>query len=126
MAGIWICRTLTVFVVFMVAGCAVDRSGVSMDSNSRSPWMNLELAPSRKKDNAPNYHRAIANRSDSTAPAAEVKTALLPPKSELRLPQWLHPGSEKTPLPLPRTDLAPVATSSSSGESSARPDWWDF
>ncbi len=106
----------------LVTGCAMGRSSVSMDSNSPSPWMNLEFLPSRKKADVKNYHRSIAEQRPDGESAAEITPAVTEKKKESRLASWLLPGSERTPLPLPRSDIQNPQTAASE----ARPDWWGF
>lgn len=107
-----------------IGGCALGRSNVSIDSNSRAPWMNLEFLPSRKKADPSNYHRSVAENRSATpsAPTAEVTTAAPPAKKETRLANWLTPGGERTPLPLPRSDIAGDAGNSTA----STPAWWGF
>ena len=108
----------------LFTGCALGRSNVSMDSNSRAPWMNFELLPSRKKADPANYHRSIAEQRSDAKSEASIEPALATTKTELRLPGWLTPGADRTPLPLPRSDAEGMP--SEVREASGHPDWYDF
>ncbi len=106
------------------SGCAMGRHGVSIDSNSRAPWFNLELLPS-KKDRGENYNRSVARSKTRDDQAVAISPAVAPPKKENGLSAWLNPKPEKTPLPLPRTDQVP-ADAQPTETVEAHPDWWDF
>lgn len=126
--GVWLLSV----AAMLQSGCALGRSNVSIDSNSRAPWMNLELLPSRKKKDTSSYHRSVNQRSgSSTEDAVEIEPAVAAPKKEVRLLNWLTPSSEKTPLPLPRTDVELSATGAAASTTKSTiptetPDWWDF
>lgn len=117
--------TLCLGGALCLSGCALGRGNVSIDSNSRAPWMNLELMPSKKKEKPANYHRSVAERQTDGASEVEIQTAMATPRRELRLPQWMTPSSERTPLPLPRTDVD-VDLSKPGSETQEHPDWYDF
>ncbi|OYW18101.1 MAG: hypothetical protein B7Z55_11265, partial [Planctomycetales bacterium 12-60-4] len=121
MSWVW----LLLFSSLGLSGCAFGRSSLSIDSNSRSPWLGLELIPSRKKADPPNYNRSVAQQRYSTEVQAEIQPAVQKPKKESRLPNWLNPMAERTPLPLPRTDVEPPPLAESPAEST-NPDWWGF
>lgn len=108
-----------------LSGCTLGRSNVSIDSNSRAPWMNLELMPSRKKEKPANYHRSVAEQRGDGAKPVEVQEAMAAPRRELKLPQWMTPSSERTPLPLPRTD-ADLDISHPGSITHGNPEWYDF
>jgi hypothetical protein len=108
-----------------LSGCTLGRSSLSIDSNSRSPWLGLELIPGRKSADAAAYNRAIAQQRSPSGDQTQVHAAIQKPKKETRLPGWLNPISEKTPLPLPRTDVQPPPFAETSTVNS-NPDWWGF
>ncbi len=108
-----------------LSGCALGRSSLSIDSNSRSPWLGLELIPGKKPADPANYHRSIAQHRSQPGDQAEIQAAIQKPKKESRLPGWLNPMAERTPLPLPRTDVEPPPFAEKSTATS-NPDWWGF
>lgn len=121
------CRCCTAILLgsLMLPGCTLGRSSLSIDSNSRSPWLGLELIPGRKSAEAATYNRAIAQQRSQSGAQAQVHAAIQKPKKESRLPGWLNPVSERTPLPLPRTDVQPPPFAENSTVNS-NPDWWGF
>jgi hypothetical protein len=117
-----------VVMSLLLSGCAMGRSSLSIDSNSRAPWLGLEFLPS-KKEAPPNYSRSVKQQKSRGKDQVAITPATQSPKKERSLPNWLKPGSEKTPLPLPRTDVVPTADESagaSEAADQAHPDWWDF
>ncbi len=122
-------RVLLVLGALLLPGCAMGRSNVSIDSNSRAPWMNLEFLPSRKKPDTSTYHRSIAQQKSQSADVATIAPAVATPKKEVRLLNWLTPGSERTPLPLPRTDLEledSIGLNAGKSTADSTPEWWGF
>lgn len=59
-ATVWISGLLA---VFCSTGCAVDRTSLSMDSNSRMPWLGVDLLPARKKQDDRPRSRTIDLRT---------------------------------------------------------------
>jgi hypothetical protein len=82
-------------------GCAVERSSLSMDSNSRFPWLGLQLSPPKSKE--PAYHRPIAQKSGKMD-EAKVALAVDPPRTETKWSDWLNPLPQRISQPLPRTE----------------------
>jgi len=85
-----------------LAGCAVERSSLSMDSNSRFPWLGLQLSPPKSKE--PAYHRPIAQKSGKRTDEAKVTLAVDPPRTETKWADWLNPLPQRVSQPLPRTE----------------------
>lgn len=86
--------------VCLCCGCALERSGVSADSNSRLPFFNFQFAPA-KKDSA-NYHRSVQLEQ---RPAELVQPAKAPVQREVRLASWIPGLGQREALPLPLAEL---------------------
>jgi len=84
------------------SGCALERSSVSIDSNSRSPWFGLQLLPSKKADTS-GYHRSISRQPESEREQVSIVPALANPRSEFRIPAWLKPSASPESQQLPQT-----------------------
>lgn len=100
----WLVLALVSGCLSPVVGCSVTRKSASLDSTSRMPFFNMELAPKRKEP-APETQRI---RWDQTA-AVETEPALLianaPPADNKSWWQRLTGSEKKAAVPLPRTDL---------------------
>lgn len=103
---------LVVLVVAVGSGCALERSSLSIDSDSRVPFFGFQFAPRRRP---PAYERSISRTKPSTEPAAKVTTTLLETPPESSWPAWLTRSSRPT-QPLPRTDVTEEGKSSKGGE----------
>jgi hypothetical protein len=102
-AGIGLSLTLA------AGGCAVEHSSLSIDSNSRSPFLGLQLAPPKSKE--PAYHRPIAReRGKKGTDEAKVALAVDPPRTETKWSDWLNPLPQRVSQPLPRTEPVPSAS----------------
>ncbi|MBI1348284.1 hypothetical protein GC163_18575 [bacterium] len=90
------------------SGCALERSSVSVDSNSRSPWLGLQFLPSKKSDSS-NYYRSISRQVDAGSEPTVIQTAAEPKRSEIRLSEWILPAKSPEPQVLPRTSEADLS-----------------
>jgi hypothetical protein len=95
-----------------LVGCSVTRKSATMDSTSRMPFLNMELAPKRKEP-APETQRIRWDHltSKDEEPAQLIANA---PTGDSKTWWQRITGTEKkgTAVPLPRTDLVepvPVA-----------------
>ena len=87
-------------------GCAVERSSLSIDSNSRVPFLGMQLAPAKKKE--PVYQKSISRGLSTKSDAAVVQLAVEEPRSDTHWADWLSPAP-RVSQPLPRTDQQPHA-----------------
>ncbi len=86
-------------------GCSVTRRGASVDSTSRMPFFNMELAPKRKEP-APETQRIRWDQSKTVVETEPAKlTANTPAGENSSWWQRLTGTEKKTAVPLPRTDL---------------------
>jgi hypothetical protein len=95
-ARIVLCGTLG------LSGCALERSSVSMDSNSRFPFFGFQLAPKKKEE--PAYQRSISQHRSRPSDVPKIQPAVREPERESAWPQWLSLPTARPVLPLPRTD----------------------
>uniref|UniRef100_A0A7C2JYN1 DUF3035 domain-containing protein n=1 Tax=Schlesneria paludicola TaxID=360056 RepID=A0A7C2JYN1_9PLAN len=109
--------SLVLFALGLCAGCAVERSSLSIDSNSRVPFLGLQLAPSKKKE--PVYQRSISREPAAKSAAATVQLAVEEPRGDTHWTDWLTPAPRFS-QPLPRTEPEPNA--SASANATASPD----
>jgi hypothetical protein len=94
--------------VVAAEGCALERSSMSMDSVSRSPFFGFVFAPKAKP---PVLDRTISRdvrsrdvrRSESPV---KVQTAVRDVEPERTWPNWLSLPGARPVVPLPRTDQA--------------------
>ncbi len=84
----------------LCCGCALERSGVSADSNSRLPFFNFQFAPSKK--DAVNPHRSVQLEN---RPADLVQPAKAPVQREVRLASWIPGLGQREAMPLPLAEL---------------------
>jgi hypothetical protein len=94
--------SLWLLAASLACGCAVERSSLSIDSNSRVPFMGLQLAPPKKKE--PVYQRSISRDRAAQSEAAVVRLAQHEPRTESRWTDWLTPSPPRVSQPLPRTE----------------------
>src|SRR5689334_17013485 len=78
------------------SGCAVEHSSLSIDSNSRSPFLGLQFMQPKEKE--PAYHRPIARTKKD--PEAKVALATEPVKTESKWSDWLNPLPQRVSQPL--------------------------
>jgi hypothetical protein len=103
-AAAWL---LGVIALATMGGCAVERSSLSIDSNSRVPFLGLQLAPPKSKE--PAYQRQISReRKKSGADQPKVALAVESTKTETKWPDWLNPLPQRVSQPLPRTEPEPA------------------
>lgn len=103
---------LVVLVVALGSGCALERSSLSIDSDSRVPFFGFQFAPRRRP---PAYERSISRTKPSAEPPAKVTTTLLETPPESPWPAWLTRSARPT-QPLPRTDVTEEGKPSKEGD----------
>jgi hypothetical protein len=96
-------RTAAALLAVAVSGgCALERSSLSIDSNSRIPFFGFQFAPRPKP---PVYDRSVSRPKPGAEPSAKVKPALLETPKEGAWPGWLGLPTPRPTQPLPRTDV---------------------
>ncbi|MDZ4684917.1 MAG: hypothetical protein SH850_07475 [Planctomycetaceae bacterium] len=109
---VWFGLSLAAAVV--CSGCTVERSSLSIDSNSRSPFLGLQFAPPKSKE--PVYHRPISReRVKQKSDGAKVELAVEPPRTEAKWSDWLNPLPQRVSQPLPRTESDETASTAPDG-----------
>ena len=98
-------RVMIVCVVLCALdGCSVTRKGASLDSTSRMPFFNMELAPKRKEP-APETQRIRWDHATSVETEPAKLTANTPTGDSKSWWQRLTGTERKALVPLPRTDI---------------------
>jgi hypothetical protein len=92
----------------IAGGCSVTQKSASVDSVSRLPFFNIELAP-RKRDAAPETQRI---RLEGSIPLEPEPAKLIANKTSKGTSWWPRRKSSETPtsIALPRTDLTEAAS----------------
>ena len=109
----------------LCSGCAVTRKSATLDSTSRTPFLNLELAP-QQREPAPETQRISRDREKPVG----VEPAKLVANGVPKESSWWQrlTGTEQRPaISLPRTDLAKTAAAEKPEEAesvSLEPEFW--